>query len=60
MLDVAMDHWARLDDMGEPRPLPGACPSVLDDMLSVYPDIATLIAKLAVTAESSYVFARTN
>jgi hypothetical protein len=42
------DVQARSDDMGEPRPLPEACPFILDDMLFVRPNVAALAAKLAV------------
>jgi hypothetical protein len=34
--------------MGEPRPLPEACPFVLDDMPSVRSKVAVLAAKLTV------------
>ena len=40
----------RTDHSGEPRPLPGACPLALDDLLAVRPDIGTLAAKLAAAA----------
>ncbi len=35
------------DASGAPRPLPVACPFVLDELLAKYPDIAALSAKLA-------------
>lgn len=36
-----------MDDSGEPRSLPEACPFVLDDLLAGRPDVAALAAKLA-------------
>ena len=46
-------HQARLmaNDAGQPRPLPDACPFVLDDLLVERPDAAALAVKLAVAAE---------
>ena len=35
-----------VDDSGEPRPLPEACPFKLDELLTGRPDVAVLVAKL--------------
>lgn len=38
--------WDRVEEMGEPRPLPEACPFALDELLAKHPDLASLADKL--------------
>jgi hypothetical protein len=44
--DALYEAGGRSDDTGEPRPLPEACPFVLDDLIASRPDVETLMAKL--------------
>lgn len=45
--DALYEVRARTDELGEPLPLPEACPFVLDELLAKRPDVAALAARLA-------------